>query len=46
MNPYIKRKVLKKYGLSFEETEDYIAVEKRLRISLNGKEIVSLYCTQ
>jgi FdhD protein len=45
MNPYIKRKILKKYGTSFEETEDYIAVEKRLRISLNGRELVSLYCT-
>lgn len=45
MNPYIKRKVLKKYDTSFEETEDYIALEKRLRISLNGRELVSLYCT-
>ncbi|MEW6674943.1 MAG: formate dehydrogenase accessory sulfurtransferase FdhD [Nitrospirota bacterium] len=45
MNPYIKRKVLKKHGTSFEDIEDYIAVEKKLRVSVNGKEVINLYCT-
>jgi FdhD protein len=45
MTPYIKRKILKKQDNSFEEIEDHIAVEKRLRISVNGKDFVSLYCT-
>ena len=45
MDPYIKRKILKKHGTSFEEGEDYIAVENKLKIFINGKEIVSLYCT-
>ncbi|MEW6163215.1 MAG: formate dehydrogenase accessory sulfurtransferase FdhD [Nitrospirota bacterium] len=45
MNPHIKRKVMKRQGASFEETEDYIAVEKRLRVSVNGKDVISLYCT-
>ena len=45
MNPYIKRKILKKHGISFEDTEDCIAIEKKLRVSVNGKEFISLYCT-
>jgi len=45
MNPYIRRKIIKKQGLSFEETEDYIAIEKKLRISVNGKQVISLFCT-
>jgi len=45
MNPYIKRKIIKKQGASFKEIEDYIAVEKRLNISFNGKDFISLYCT-
>lgn len=31
-------------GLS-EEAEDFIAVEKRLKISINGKTAINLYCT-
>jgi len=45
MNPYIKRKIIKKQGTSSEEREDYIAVEKKLSVSVNGKELISLYCT-
>jgi len=45
MDQYIKRKVLKKFSSSFEEVEDYIAIEKKLRVSVNGKEVISLYCT-
>lgn len=45
MNPYIKRKIIKKQDTSFEEIEDYIAVEKKLKVSVNGKDVISLYCT-
>jgi len=45
MVPYIKREVLKRQATSFEEIEDYIAKEKRLKVSINGKEVISLYCT-
>ncbi len=45
MNPYIKRKIIKRQNASFEEIEDYIALEKRLKISVNGKDFISLYCT-
>jgi FdhD protein len=37
--------MVKIQGTSFEEREDYIAVEKKLRVSLNRREIVTLYCT-
>src|SRR4030065_2522199 len=45
MNPYIKRKIIKKQGTSSEELEDYVAIEKKLRVSVNGKKIITLYCT-
>jgi len=45
MDSYIKRKIIKRQGASFEEIEDYIALEKRLKISVNGKDFISLYCT-
>jgi FdhD protein len=45
MNPYIRRKIIKKQGSISEEIEDYIAVEKKLRVFINKKEIISLYCT-
>jgi len=45
MNPYIKRKIIKKQGTSSEELEDYVAVEKKLRVSVNGKKVITLYCT-
>jgi FdhD protein len=45
MNPYITKKVIKKRGISFGEEKDYIAVEKKLKVTINGKEIISIYCT-
>ena len=45
MNGFIKRKIYKVASDSLEEREDLIAVEKRLRILVNGKEYLSLYCT-
>jgi FdhD protein len=45
MNLYIKKKIIKKKGKSSKEIEDYIAVEKKLKVSVNGKDVISLYCT-
>lgn len=46
MDPYRKRKIIKKHAAaSFEEKEDYIAVEKKLRVSVNGKDFITLHCT-
>jgi FdhD protein len=45
MYPYIKRKIIKRQGTSSDEVEDSIAVEKRLRVSINGKDFITLYCT-
>ena len=45
MNLYIKKKIIKKQGTSSKEIEDYIAVEKKLNVSVNRKEVISLFCT-
>lgn len=45
MKPYTVRKILKKHETWFEEREDYIAVEKRLKVSVNGKDFITLHCT-
>lgn len=45
MYPYIKRKVIKRQNTSSEEIEDSIAVEKILKVSINGKDFITLYCT-
>lgn len=45
MYPYIKRKIIKRQGVSSEEIEDSIAVEKRLRVTTNGKDFITIYCT-
>ena len=45
MVPYIKRKIIKKKGTSFEEIDDFIAVEKRLKVFINKKELLNLSCT-
>lgn len=45
MERAIKRKVCKHTDGSFEYTEDLVALEKKVRISVNGKEVLSLYCT-
>ncbi|HIJ60018.1 MAG TPA: formate dehydrogenase accessory sulfurtransferase FdhD [Nitrospirae bacterium] len=41
----VKKKITKISGDSYETLEDLIAIEKRIRVSVNGKEILSLYCT-
>jgi FdhD protein len=45
MDPVTKRTVIKYQGRSSEEREDLLAVEKKLVISVQGKEFLSLYCT-
>lgn len=45
METYLKRKITKISDNIFKEIEDYIAVEKKLRIFINNSEITSLYCT-
>jgi FdhD protein len=45
MDGFIKRKIFKSSSDTLEEREDLIAIEKRLRVSVNGKETLSLYCT-
>jgi FdhD protein len=45
MESAIKKKIRKHAKGSFEQAEDLIALEKKLRISVNGKEILRLYCT-
>ncbi|NWF99214.1 MAG: formate dehydrogenase accessory sulfurtransferase FdhD [Nitrospirae bacterium] len=45
MNSYIEKKILKYKDNSVIETIDYIAVEKKLQVVINGKEIVSFFCT-
>jgi len=45
MDPYIKRKIIKYQGASGKESEDPVAVEKKLKLFLNGKELITLHCT-
>ena len=45
MEPLQKKKNYKKTRASFEEKEDYIAVEKKLKVSVNGKDFITLHCT-
>ena len=45
MKGFIKRKIYKNSGNSFEELDDSIALEKRIKVSVNGKDVLSLYCT-
>jgi FdhD protein len=45
MESYVKRVIVKNSGDAFEEIEDSIAIEQRLRILVNGREILSMYCT-
>ena len=42
---FVSRKILRKHSGSSEEADDFIAVERKLKISLNGKEVLSFYCT-
>jgi len=45
MEPYRKRKIIRKRANSFHETEDILAVEERIRVYIGGEELISLYCT-
>ena len=45
MQGFEKRTILRNSAGAVERREDPIALEKRLRISVNGKELLSLYCT-
>ncbi len=45
MNPTTKKIISKITGASIKLVEDPVAVEQRLRISVNNKELISLYCT-
>ncbi len=45
MEGFTKRTIVRNAGAAVEEREDAIAVERRLRILVNGKEVLSLYCT-
>lgn len=45
MKPVINRKICKHIDGSAEFVDDLIALEKKLRVSVNGREVMSLYCT-
>jgi FdhD protein len=45
MDLYVRRKVTKYRGSSKIEVQDPVAVEKKLRITSEGKDIISLSCT-
>jgi FdhD protein len=45
MESAIRKKIRKHEGGSSEQAEDLIALEKKLRIAVNGKEVLRLYCT-
>lgn len=45
MNAFINRIIRQWHNDSFEEMEDCVAVEKKLRVMINNKEALSLYCT-
>ncbi|HAM50724.1 MAG TPA: formate dehydrogenase accessory sulfurtransferase FdhD [Nitrospiraceae bacterium] len=40
-----KRRICKHTDDSFLQTEDSLALEKKIRISVNGNEVLSLYCS-
>jgi FdhD protein len=45
MNEFETVRIKRIKGSSSEEIDDFIAVEKKMRISVNGKSVLSLYCT-
>jgi FdhD protein len=45
MDPYKQKKIAKITGSSSEEIDDLIAIEKRLRIFVNGQNVLNLFCT-
>ena len=45
IEPHKKVKILRIKENSAEELEDFVAIEKRVRISVNGRHLLSLYCS-
>lgn len=45
MEPFIYAKILKIRESSSEEADDLVAVEKKVRITVNGRHAISLYCS-
>lgn len=45
MKEYKTAKILKIAGHSSDEIDDLIAIEKKVRISLNGESLLTLYCS-
>jgi FdhD protein len=45
MEPYRKMPIVKITGASSQTAADLVAVEKKIRISVNGTHILSLYCS-
>ncbi len=45
MNESVEKTIYKISEESLKTADDIIAVERRLRISVNGEEVISLYCT-
>lgn len=45
LETYKKIKIIKIHDSFHEEIEDYVAVEKKLRLSINGKHIITFLCT-
>jgi FdhD protein len=45
MERTVKKRIRRHTEGSFEDTEDIIALEKKVRISVNGREVIGLYCT-
>lgn len=45
IEPHEKIKIIRVTDNSAEELEDFVAIEQRVRISVNGKHLLSLYCS-
>lgn len=45
MKPVINRRICRHIDGSNEFVDDLIALEKKIKVSVNGKEVMSLYCT-
>ena len=45
IEPHKKVKIVKVNEGSAEELDDFVAIEKRVRISVNGRHLLSLYCS-
>lgn len=45
IEPHKKVRILRIKEHSAEELDDFVAIEKRLRISVNGRHLISIYCS-